>query len=40
MKGEIEPEASAAVAVKQFLEDRTSEEVLAVVDVEGRIWPF
>jgi NAD(P)-dependent dehydrogenase (short-subunit alcohol dehydrogenase family) len=40
MKGEIEPEESAAVAVKQFLEDRTWEEVLAVIDVEGRIWPF
>jgi NAD(P)-dependent dehydrogenase (short-subunit alcohol dehydrogenase family) len=40
MKGEIEPEESAAIAARQFLEDRSWEEVLAVTDVEDRIWPF
>jgi len=40
MNGEIEPEESARIATKQFLKERTFEEVMMITDVEGKIWPF
>lgn len=38
--GKLEPEESAQIAVRQFVEDRSCEDVLMVVDVYDEIWAF
>ncbi len=38
--GKLEPEESAQIAVRQFIEDRTFEDVLLLVDVYDSIYAF
>ena len=38
--GYYEPEETAAVAYRQFTEDREVEDVLYLMDIEGEVWTF
>ena len=38
--GYFEPEETAAVAYRQFTEDREVEDVLYLMDIEGEVWAF
>ncbi|MGN0478402.1 MAG: SDR family NAD(P)-dependent oxidoreductase [Hominenteromicrobium sp.] len=38
--GNFEPEETAAVAYRQFTEDRESEDVLVMTDVSDELWPY
>lgn len=39
-EGNFEPEETAVVAYKQFISDRSWEDVLVMSDVSDEIWPF
>lgn len=38
--GNFEPEETAAVAYRQFVTDRSAEDVLVMTDVSGEMWPY
>ena len=39
-RGHYEPEESAAVAFRQFTQERSFEDALVMTDIKGEVWPF
>lgn len=40
LNGRFEPEESAAAAYRQFVEERSWEDALAMTDISGHLWPW